>query len=116
MAIAQVIHQLWSGTDPPDRYRAFRETWERLHPDWEMRLWTEADISALVAADYPQLSALYGLGEARRRFDLGRGRIPHGSGGFDAGPATGRRRRPTPRSGGPGSAWGARGAPSINGS
>lgn len=84
MAIAQVIHQLWSGTDPPDRYRAFRETWERLHPDWEMRLWTEADISALVAADYPQLSALYGLGEARRRFDLGRALILHRFGGVYA--------------------------------
>jgi len=85
MAIAQIIHQLWSQEALPDRYRGFRETWARLNPGWEMRLWSEADIAAMVAADYPQLSALYnGYGETRRRFDLGRALILHRFGGVYA--------------------------------
>jgi mannosyltransferase OCH1-like enzyme len=43
--IPRVIHQIWIGPDPlPDDHRAWIESWKRLHPTWEHRLWTEDDL------------------------------------------------------------------------
>lgn len=41
--IPRVFHQIWLGeADFP--YAAERQTWIDLHPDWEHRLWTEAEM------------------------------------------------------------------------
>ena len=43
--IPRIFHQIWLGPDPfPEEYVELRETWRRNHPDWEHRLWTEADL------------------------------------------------------------------------
>ena len=40
-----VFHQIWVGADAlPDEFRALQETWTRHHPDWELRLWTDANL------------------------------------------------------------------------
>ena len=45
--IPKIIHQIWLGPKRPPRfYFTFRETWEQMHPDWEYRLWTDAEVEA----------------------------------------------------------------------
>src|SRR5437763_13179641 len=42
MSIPRIIHRIWLGPDAmPREFEEYGETWARLHPDWEMRLWTE---------------------------------------------------------------------------
>lgn len=46
--IPRLLHQIWVGAGPmPDHCRRFVEGWQRLHPRWEHRLWTDADLPAL---------------------------------------------------------------------
>ncbi len=45
--IPKIIHQIWLGPKkPPHFFLKFRESWKRLHPDWEYRLWTDADLAS----------------------------------------------------------------------
>jgi len=45
--IPRVIHQIWLGPSPlPEQDAVFVETWKRLHPAWEHRLWTEDNLPA----------------------------------------------------------------------
>ncbi len=44
--IPKIIHACWLGqAEMPPRYQAFIEGWRRLHPDWEIRIWTDADFT-----------------------------------------------------------------------
>ncbi|HEY3800433.1 MAG TPA: glycosyltransferase [Caulobacteraceae bacterium] len=73
MAIPRVIHQLWKDHAVPARFAPLRESWARLHPGWELRLWSDDDLEALVARDYPQLLDTYrGYHLPICRADLGR--------------------------------------------
>ena len=46
--IPRVFHRIWLGDAPmPEEYVRFGEGWERLHPGWTMRLWTDADLPPL---------------------------------------------------------------------
>ena len=46
--IPRVIHQIWLGPNPlPEEFQRYRETWKRHHPDWEIRLWTDAEVAEL---------------------------------------------------------------------
>jgi hypothetical protein len=48
LRVPRVFHQIWFGpAQMPDEHRRFAETWRRLHPGWELRLWTDADLPAL---------------------------------------------------------------------
>lgn len=38
------IHQVWLGSKLPDKYKAWTESWQHMNPDWEYRLWTDADL------------------------------------------------------------------------
>ena len=43
--IPRKIHYIWVGPNPISRAMSRRiDHWRALHPDWEFRLWTEADI------------------------------------------------------------------------
>lgn len=44
--IPKKIHQIWLGSPFPEKYRRIQQTWIDLHPDWEYRLWTDADVAA----------------------------------------------------------------------
>ena len=73
MSVPRTIHQLWKDAAVPDRYGAFCGTWRRHNPDWTWRLWTDADLLALVEARYPSLSPIFnGYEQAISRADLGR--------------------------------------------
>jgi inositol phosphorylceramide mannosyltransferase catalytic subunit len=48
MRIPRVLHQVWVGSKPmPDEHREFVIGWQRRHPDWQHRLWTDADLPEL---------------------------------------------------------------------
>jgi mannosyltransferase OCH1-like enzyme len=47
--IPKIIHQIWLGSAFPEKYRSWQESWKKYHPDWEYRLWTDADIEKLHA-------------------------------------------------------------------
>ncbi len=50
MVIPRILHRVWLGTRAlPTEQRAFGEGWARLNPGWEMRLWGDADVGALVS-------------------------------------------------------------------
>lgn len=54
--IPKLIHRIWLGpATMPAEYRAYGEAWQRLHPDWEVRTWTEPDLPVL------QNAAVYDL-------------------------------------------------------
>ena len=46
-----IIHQIWVGPRMPRRFREYTRTWQRLHPDWEYRLWTERELEDLTMAN-----------------------------------------------------------------
>jgi len=46
--IPHTIHRVWLGSAPmPEEHQRFGETFSKHHPGWEMRLWTDDDLSAL---------------------------------------------------------------------
>ena len=46
--VPRVLHQVWVGSKPmPDEQREFVAGWERRHPGWQHRLWTDADAREL---------------------------------------------------------------------
>ena len=49
MKIPKTFHRIWVGEDPiPDEFIYYGETWEKLHPDWEMKLWTDKNMPKLI--------------------------------------------------------------------
>ena len=45
MAIPKKIHYVWVGTAPiPEQDKKYIEHWKELHPDYEIKRWTEKDI------------------------------------------------------------------------
>ncbi|MBX7065866.1 MAG: hypothetical protein K1X28_01425 [Parachlamydiales bacterium] len=42
--IPKIIHQIWIGGPLPEKYLPLQKTWIEKHPDWEYRLWTDADV------------------------------------------------------------------------
>jgi mannosyltransferase OCH1-like enzyme len=47
MSIPHVFHQIWLGDKPlPREYEAYRRSWTRHHPGWEMQVWTEENLPA----------------------------------------------------------------------
>jgi len=45
--IPKIIHQIWLGSPVPEKFDNYRKSWKTMHPDWEYKLWTDADIEAL---------------------------------------------------------------------
>src|SRR5262249_44034916 len=44
--IPKIIHQIWLGPKrTPQFFLKFRDSWQKRHPDWEYRLWTDADLA-----------------------------------------------------------------------
>lgn len=47
--IPKKIHTCWFGTNPiPSKHLQYIEGWRRLHPDYEIRIWTDVDLPQLV--------------------------------------------------------------------
>ena len=50
MPVPRILHQIWmQGKDAvPQKYAAARATWPEVQPGWDIRVWDEADLTALV--------------------------------------------------------------------
>jgi FkbM family methyltransferase len=46
-AIPKVLHRVWLGGPLPDEYEQFGRGWQRHHPAWELKLWTEDTLPPL---------------------------------------------------------------------
>lgn len=45
VTIPRVFHRIWLGTQQmPDEFVQYGETWQRHHPGWTMRLWTDENL------------------------------------------------------------------------
>lgn len=47
--IPKILHRIWFGDrERPRLYDHYWQAWQDLHPDWEFRTWTEADLDGLI--------------------------------------------------------------------
>jgi mannosyltransferase OCH1-like enzyme len=51
--IPKLLHQTAKTADIPERWRGYQQKLRALHPDWEYRLWTDADNLEFVKREYP---------------------------------------------------------------
>ena len=81
--IPHVFHQYWSGPSLPEGYKAFREGWRRLHPDWEFFLWgEELELPELINQDlFDRAEELYPKHPWQFRADILRYELLHEYGG-----------------------------------
>jgi len=80
--IPRVFHRIWVGPAMPTLFETFGEGWQRLHPDWKMCLWTEAELPPLVNQRlYDAASDICPGFEGQFRSDLARFEILHRYGG-----------------------------------
>ena len=80
--IPRIIHQVWLGHNPiPPQLQAWSATIREHHPDWQYRLWRDADCEHLqklltkcrnvaCASDVVRLYALYAAGGVYLDFDI----------------------------------------------
>lgn len=45
--IPHIIHQIWLGGECPKSYASLIDSWQKLHPGWQYKLWTDADVSKI---------------------------------------------------------------------
>ena len=53
MQIPKIIHQTWKTHTIPEKWWPFTEKVKELNPDWEYRLWSDADNDRLVKQEFP---------------------------------------------------------------
>jgi hypothetical protein len=84
-SIPHILHQTWKTRDLPARFVELCESWRRFHPDWEIRLYDDADCRAFVTREFPDLLALYdGLAKPIQRADFFRYLVVFRCGGLYA--------------------------------
>lgn len=57
--IPKILHFTWKSQDLPRQMQAYYDAWRRLHPDWDVRLWTDESMRDFVAATYPDFQDTY---------------------------------------------------------
>lgn len=70
--IPKIIHQIWLGSPFPERYKAWRDSWIKHHPDWQYMLWTEKEIAkfGLVNKDLYNTATNYGEKSDIARYEI----------------------------------------------
>jgi mannosyltransferase OCH1-like enzyme len=60
-SIPRLFHQIWYQGEHalPQKYRRYRQSWIKHHPDWEFRLWDAKMLQAHVDRYYPWFSDRY---------------------------------------------------------
>jgi mannosyltransferase OCH1-like enzyme len=61
--IPKVIHQIWIGGPLPEKYKGLQKTWKEKNPDWEYRLWTDADLPNFPFTDRARFERTISVGE-----------------------------------------------------
>jgi len=75
--IPKIFHRVWLGGKPmPSYFQRWGESWEKKHPGWTMKLWTDKEVAKLTNADLlPRCTSL------AMRSDLCRYEIVYREGG-----------------------------------
>jgi mannosyltransferase OCH1-like enzyme len=83
MKIPRIIHQTWKDNNIPDKWKAYQQKVKQLHPDWEYKLWTDADNDAFVKQYFPDFYDTYnGFSKNIMRADVIRYLIMYQQGGM----------------------------------
>ena len=59
MSIPKILHFTWKTKDVPGVMGDYLARWRALHPDWDVRLWTDATMQEFVETTYPDFAAAY---------------------------------------------------------
>lgn len=59
MPIPKLVHLTWKTKKIPDQFKKSVVSWMRTNPDWELRLWTDADNRDYIKTKYPDFLATY---------------------------------------------------------
>ena len=72
LKIPKIIHQIWLGSPFPQEYKKYQESWQKHHPDWEYKLWTDAEVADLdlINRDLYDASLNYGEKSDILRYEL----------------------------------------------
>lgn len=85
MTIPKILHFTWKTKTLTKFAQKIWDDWARTHPDWELRLWDDVDIRALVADHYPEhLATFDGYRSGIFRADAFRFFVLHRHGGIYA--------------------------------
>lgn len=70
--IELTIHQIWLGSEVPEKYKVWRESWQQHHPTWEYRLWTDEDLAnfPLYNRDLYEAETNYGARSDIARYEI----------------------------------------------
>ena len=60
--VPKKIHQIWLGSKIPQKYDRLCKTWRDCHPDWEYKLWTDADIASFGMRNINQFNSTSNFG------------------------------------------------------
>lgn len=82
--IPKIIHQTWRDHNLPVD-SGLPESWKRHNPAWEYRFWTDEDLAAFIARDYPALLPLFETApHGVQKADIARYLLLHKFGGLYA--------------------------------
>lgn len=57
--IPPILHQTWKDQAVPAGFRRYVRSWKRLHPNWQFKLWSDADLEEFVQSHYPGYRDLF---------------------------------------------------------
>ncbi|MFZ4773198.1 MAG: glycosyltransferase family 32 protein [Chlamydiia bacterium] len=81
-SIPKKIHFIWLGSPLSERRQLVLDSWKNFHPDWEQKIWTDADMDTFVWPD-DRLQSLYEEAETfAEKADLMRAVILSDEGGI----------------------------------
>lgn len=61
--IPKKLHQIWLGSTIPDEYKKWGDTWQKFNPDWEYKLWTDANIGDVQIASRKLFESIKNYGQ-----------------------------------------------------
>jgi len=61
--IPKKIHQIWLGSELPDKYRKWTYSWKAFNPDWEYKLWTDANTNEVILSDRGLFDSIKSMGQ-----------------------------------------------------
>lgn len=57
--IPKILHFTWKTEQLPRPMQRYFDAWRRLHPDWEIRLWTDETMRTFVSGRHPEFLSTY---------------------------------------------------------
>ena len=85
--MAKRLHQIWwqGASQVPSHFETLRSTWALHHPDWELKVWDQSSITALVEEQYDWFAPVFHALPSRiQQVDAARYIILHSEGGLYA--------------------------------